>query len=158
MDSAHFVINRNHDQIPKQYIIGGDRKISFSKSGSVLSLGVQPILPIKDTSLPEFDRVSVDVWHYADPTLQTVQLKILDATLKSTETVLYRPADNSVTYLGKIKDRDLLKTNEGDGRYTYALIDSNYAIASQWQGFSQRDLYVIDNNTAKNSLVQKISK
>lgn len=76
MDSAHFVINRNHDQIPKQYIIGGDRKISFSKSGSVLSLGVQPILPIKDTSLPEFDRVSVDVWHYADPTLQTVQLKI----------------------------------------------------------------------------------
>lgn len=155
LDSAHFVINRNHDQIPKQYTIGGDRKISFSKSGSVLSLGVQPILPIKDTSLPEFDRVSVDVWHYADPTLQTVQLKNLDATLKSTETVLYRPADNSVTYLGKIKDRDLLKTNEGDGRYTYALIDSNYAIASQWQGFSQRDLYVIDNNTAKNSLVQK---
>ena len=155
LDSAHFVINRNHDQIPKQYTIGGDRKISFSKSGSVLSLGVQPIPPIKDTSLPEFDRVSVDIWHYADPTLQTVQLKNLDATLKSTETVLYRPADNSVTYLGKIKDRDLLKTNEGDGRYTYALIDSNYAIASQWQGFSQRDLYVIDNNTAKNSLVQK---
>jgi dipeptidyl aminopeptidase/acylaminoacyl peptidase len=155
LDSAHLVINRNHDQIPKQYTIGGDRKISFSKSGSVLSLGVQPILPIKDTSLPEFDRVSVDIWHYADPTLQTVQLKNLDATLKSTETILYRPADNSVTYLGKIKDRDLLKTTEGDGRYTYALIDSNYAIASQWQGFSQRDLYVIDNNTGKNSLVQK---
>ena len=155
LDSAHFVINRNHDQIPKQYTIGGDRKISFSKSGSVLSLGVQPILPIKDTSLPEFDRVSVDIWHYADPTLQTVQLKNLDATLKSTETVLYRPADNAVTYLGKIKDRDLLKTMEGDGRYTYALIDSNYVIAAQWQGFSQRDLYIIDNNTGKNKLIQK---
>ncbi|HBT92962.1 MAG TPA: hypothetical protein DEB23_01585, partial [Chitinophagaceae bacterium] len=105
LDSAHFVINRNHDQIPKQYIIGGDRKITFSKSGSVISLGVQPILPVKDTSLPEFDRVSVDIWHYADPTLQTVQLKNLDATLKSTEALLYRPADNAVTYLGKIKDR-----------------------------------------------------
>jgi len=158
LDSAHFVINRNHDQIPKQYTIGGDRKITFSKSGLALSLGVQPILPAKDTSLPEFDRVSVDIWHYADPTLQTVQLKNLDALLKSTETVLYRPADNSVTYLGKIKDRDLLKTSEGDGRYTYALIDSNYTIASQWQGFSQRDLYIIDNNTGKNSLVQKNSK
>ena len=155
LDSAHFVINRNHDQIPKQYTIGGDRKISFSKSGSVLSLGVQPILPIKDTSLPEFDRVSVDIWHYADPTLQTVQLKNLDATLKSTEALLYRPADNAVTYLGKIKDRDLLKTMEGDGRYTYALIDSNYVIAAQWQGFSQRDLYIIDNNTGKNKLIQK---
>ncbi len=155
LDSAHFVINRNHDQIPKQYIIGGDRKITFSKSGSVISLGVQPILPVKDTSLPEFDRVSVDIWHYADPTLQTVQLKNLDATLKSTEALLYRPADNAVTYLGKIKDRDLLKTMEGDGRYTYALIDSNYVIAAQWQGFSQRDLYIIDNNTGKNKLIQK---
>ena len=155
LDSAHFVINRNHDQIPKQYTIGGDRKITFSKSGSVISLGVQPILPVKDTSLPEFDRVSVDIWHYADPTLQTVQLKNLDATLKSTEALLYRPADNAVTYLGKIKDRDLLKTMEGDGRYTYALIDSNYVIAAQWQGFSQRDLYIIDNNTGKNKLIQK---
>ena len=155
LDSAHFVINRNHDQIPKQYTIGGDRKITFSKSGAVISLGVQPILPVKDTSLPEFDRVSLDIWHYADPTLQTVQLKNLDAILKSTEALLYRPADNAVTYLGKIKDRDLLKTMEGDGRYTYALIDSNYVIASQWQGFSQRDLYVIDNNTGKNKLIQK---
>ena len=155
LDSAHFVINRNHDQIPKQYTIGGDRKITFSKSGKVISLGIQPILPVKDTTLPEFDRVSVDIWHYADPTLQTVQLKNLDATLKSTEALLYRPADNAVTYLGKIKDRDLLKTMEGDGRYTYALIDSNYVIASQWQGFSQRDIYVIDNNTGKNKLIQK---
>ena len=155
LDSAHFVINRNHDQIPKQYTIGGDRKITFSKSGKVISLGIQPILPVKDTTLPEFDRVSVDIWHYADPTLQTVQLKNLDATLKSTEALLYRPADNAVTYLGKIKDRDLLKTMEGDGRYTYALIDSNYLIASQWQGFSQRDMYVIDNNTGKNKLIQK---
>lgn len=155
LDSAHFVINRNHDQIPKQYTIGGDRKITFSKSGAVISLGVQPILPVKDTLLPEFDRVSVDIWHYADPTLQTVQLKNLDASLKSTETLLYRPVDNAVTYLGKIKDRDLVKTMEGDGRYTYALIDSNYVIASQWQGFSQRDLHIIDNNTGKNKLIQK---
>ena len=155
LDSAHFVITQYHDRLPSQYTIGGDRKITFSKSGAVISFGIQPILPIKDTSLPEFDRVSVDIWHYADPNLQTVQLKNLDATLKSTETVLYRPLDNTVTYLGKIKERDLIKTTEGDGRYTYALIDSNYVIASQWQGFSHRDLYVIDNNNGNATLIQK---
>ncbi len=154
LDSAHFVINNKYDQLPSQYIIGGDRKIAFSKSGAVISLGIQPILPIKDTSLPEFDRVSVDIWHYADPNLQTAQLKNLDATLKSTETILFRPADNSFTYLGKIKDRDLIKTNQGDGKYTYAAIDSNYVKASQWQGFSQRDLYVINNLNGKTSLIQ----
>jgi dipeptidyl aminopeptidase/acylaminoacyl peptidase len=155
MDSAHLVINNKNDKIPSQYTLGGDKKITFSKSGEVISLGIQPILPIKDTSLPEFDRVSLDIWHYADPYLQTVQLKNLDASLKSTETILFRPADQSITYLGKIKDRDLIRTREGDGRYTYAAIDSNYVKASQWQGFSQRDLYVIDNLNGKTDLIQK---
>ncbi|MGI9138800.1 MAG: alpha/beta hydrolase family protein, partial [Sediminibacterium sp.] len=148
-------INNKNYKIPSQYTLGGDKKITFSKSGEVISLGIQPILPIKDTSLPEFDRVSLDIWHYADPYLQTVQLKNLDASLKSTETILFRPADQSITYLGKIKDRDLIRTREGDGRYTYAAIDSNYVKASQWQGFSQRDLYVIDNLNGKTDLIQK---
>ncbi len=154
LDSAQIVLNKYHSSIPDQYTIGGDRKITFSKSGQVIALGIQPIIPIKDTSLPEFDRVSVDIWHYADANLQPVQLKNLDATLKSTETILYRPLGKRVTYLGKIKDRDLIKTNEGDGQYTYTALDSNYAIASQWQGFSQKDVYVIDNASGKKTLIQ----
>ena len=82
MDSAQFVFNKTAVVMPNQYTIGGDKKLSFSKTGSLLSFGVQPILPVKDTSLPEFDRVSLDIWNYNESMLQSTQLKSLETSLK----------------------------------------------------------------------------
>ncbi len=154
-DSAKYVFDRTHNVMPNQYTIGGDKKLNFSKSGAVLSLGIQPILPIKDTSLPEFDRVSVDIWNYNDANLQSTQLKSLDASLKSTEAIVFKPATNQFTYLGKINDRQIQMTNEGDGQFAIANIDSNYTIESQWQGYGKRDLYLINVNTSQRHLIQK---
>ncbi|TRZ75733.1 MAG: S9 family peptidase [Chitinophagaceae bacterium] len=158
MDSAHWVVDRTNPVIPAKYTIGGDRKITFSKSGKVIQLGIQPIIPIKDTSLPEFERVSVDVWHYDEPSLQSMQQKNVDNTLKSTEAIIYRPENKSVTYLGKIKDRDIITTQEGDGLMAYALIDSSDQVAYQWQGYSLKDIYGINTVTAQKSLIQKSFK
>ena len=155
VDSAKYVFDRTHIVMPNQYTIGGDKKLNFSKSGAVLSLGIQPILPIKDTSLPEFDRVSVDIWNYNDANLQSTQLKSLDASLKSTEAIVFKPATNQFTYLGKINDRQIQMTNEGDGQFAIANIDSNYTIESQWQGYGKRDLYLINVNTSQRHLIQK---
>jgi hypothetical protein len=134
MDSAKFVMNKTDVAMPNQYTIGGDKKINFSKSGALLLFGVQPILPVKDTSLPEFDRVSLDIWNYTDANLQSTQLKSLETSLKSTEAVIYRPSSNVFTYLGKINDRQIQMTMEGDGQIAIANIDSNFTIASQWEG------------------------
>lgn len=157
-DTATRIVKRAHPDLPAQYTIGGDRKLQFSKSGDHLEFGIQPILPVKDTSLPEFERASLDIWHYEDASLQPMQLKNLEASLKSTETVLYHTKNNSLTYLGKIKERDLMSTKEGDGLLTYAILDSNYALASQWQGYSLKDIYAIQNNNGKRTLIQKAWK
>jgi dipeptidyl aminopeptidase/acylaminoacyl peptidase len=157
-DTAIQIVSRINPSLPGNYTLGGDRKLEFSKTGAHLAFGIQPILPVKDTSLPEFERASLDIWHYADATLQPMQLKNLDASLKSTETVLYHTKDGTTTYLGKIKERDLIATKEGDGVVTYALIDSNYAISSQWQGYSLKDIYAIQNNNGRSTLIQKAWK
>jgi dipeptidyl aminopeptidase/acylaminoacyl peptidase len=154
-DSAKYILDRSHPNLPTQYTVGGDKKLSFSKSGAILSIGIQPIIPIKDTSLPEFDRVSVDIWNYKDANLQSTQLKSLETSLKSTEAVLYRPANNQFTYLGKINDRQIQYTAEGDGPYAVANLDSNYTIASQWEGYGKRDLYAIHTSTGIKKLIQK---
>lgn len=158
MDTAQFVIDKTNSSMPAHYTIGGDRKITYSKSGKVLQLGIQPIIPIKDTSLPEFERVSLDIWHYDDPSLQSMQLKNVDNTLKSTETIVYRPENKTVTYLGKIKDRDIIHTQDGDGDWSYALIDSNDQVAFQWQGYSMKDIYKINTRNGQTSLIQKSFK
>ena len=154
-DSAQFVFNKNASIMPNQYTIGGDKKLYFSKTGALLSFGVQPILPVKDTSLPEFDRVSVDIWNYNDANLQSTQLKSLEASLKSTEAIVYRPSTNQFTYLGKINDRQIQLTMDGDGQVAIATIDSNYTIASQWEGYGKRDLYTLNTITGQKQLIQK---
>ena len=155
LETAISIFDKSNKTIPTNYTIGGDRKMKFSKSGNKLEFGVQPILPTKDTSLPDFDRVSVDIWHYNDPIIQPAQLKALESTLKSTELVFLNTQNKNTIYLGKIKDRDLMTTAEGDGAIVYATIDSSYLLASQWQGFSLKDIYAIATNDGKRKLIQK---
>jgi len=155
MDSANKVLESNHVSLPSNYVFGSDRKLHFSKSGQVLELGIQPLLPIKDTSLPEFERVSLDIWNYNDDNIQSIQLKNLDANLKSTETVLYRPENNSVVYLGKYSEQNIKLSNQGDGVWAIATNDSANTASFQWQGFVKKDIIAINTLTASPKLIHK---
>lgn len=155
MDSASKVLESSHPNLPKNYVFGADKNIKFSKSGKILELGIQPALPIKDTSLPEFERVSLDIWHYADAQLQPLQLKNLESTLKSTEKVLFRPSNNTILYLGKINDRDIKIGQEGEGNWAIATIDSADAASFQWQGYTFKDIYRINTSNGEKQLIQK---
>jgi len=157
-DTAQRVVDRNSAAFPKNYTIGGDKKLVFSKTGNKLELGIQPILPIKDTSLPEFERAGLDIWNYNDPVLQTVQLKNLDADLKATEPVIYDITSGKTVYLGKLRDRNRIATLEGDGDMSYAIQDSTYEIASQWQGYSLKDIYELNHLNGEHRLIHKAWK
>jgi hypothetical protein len=146
-DTAKRVVGRTHQSMPKNYTIGGDKKIKFSKSGTKIEFGVQPLLPAKDTTAPEFERAGLDIWNYKDPSLMSVQLKNLDNDLKATDPIVYNTTNESVVYFGKIKDRSIIHTKEGDGEISFAIQDSSYEIPSQWQGFSLKDIYQINTTT-----------
>ncbi|MGP2481107.1 hypothetical protein ACTUM2_14650, partial [Listeria monocytogenes] len=45
------------------------------------------------------------------------------------------------------------QTNDGDGDYFYAGSDEGKRIASQWQGFSLNDVYVINPITGARKLI-----
>ena len=153
-DSANSVVTSTDKAFPTKYIIGGDRKIKFSKSGDRILFGIQPILPIKDTSLPEFERVSVDIWNYQEAQLQPIQLKNLETDLKNTETVVYTPTTSAVVYLGKVDEHDLKITKEGDGTFAIYTIDSANQAAFQWQGFTYKDIYALNVTTGEKQLVK----
>jgi dienelactone hydrolase len=44
---------------------------------------------------------------------------------------------------------------EGDGQVAIANIDTNYTIASQWEGYGKRDLYALNITTGQKQLIQK---
>lgn len=154
MDSARMVANRFSKGMPADWSVSAYANVAFSKSGKRLMVGLSPILPPKDTSLPEIDRVSLDVWHYKDDYVQPEQLKTLEVQLRKNYPALVDMAGGSVIPLINDHFRSLYTTEEGDGKVFYAAEDYGKRIASQWQGYTLVDIFRVDPETgAKQKIV-----
>ena len=153
-DSAVAIASQTSKGVPAGHIISENQAVSFSKSGSQLFFGTAPLWPLKDTSLPEFDRVSVDIWHYNDDQIMPMQLKSAETELKRAYTARYDFASNTVVPLGSTQFRNVIQTNEGDGTVFYAATDEGKRIASQWQGYTINDIYTINPLDGKASLIK----
>lgn len=143
-DSAVAIANQTSKGVPAGHIISDNQAVSFSKSGSQLFFGTAPLWPLKDTSLPEFDRVSVDIWHYNDDQIMPMQLRSVETELKRAYTARYDFNSNAVVPIGSTKFRNVIQTNDGDGSVFYAATDEGKRIASQWQGYTKSDIYTIN--------------
>ena len=153
-DSAVAIANKTSKGVPAGHIISENQAISFSKSGAQLFFGTAPLWPLKDTSLPEFDRVSVDIWHYNDDQIMPMQLRSAETELRRAYTARYDFASNTVVPLASSKFRNVVQTNEGDGAVFYAATDEGKRIASQWQGFTINDVYTINPLDGSSKLIK----
>ncbi|HTQ28703.1 MAG TPA: prolyl oligopeptidase family serine peptidase [Puia sp.] len=155
MDSARMIADRNTAGVSKGFTVSEYFNLYFSKSGKRLFLGLAPIRPIKDTTVPDFEKAGLDIWNYKDDDLQPVQLKNLDRDLKKSYLALWEPANNRVLALGDEKFPDILVTREGDGDVFYAGTDYGRRVARQWQGYTISDIYAINAYTGEKKMVLK---
>lgn len=151
------VVNIGNDNkaIPTKWRINENAKLDFSKKGNRLFFGTSPQLPAKDTSLPEFERVNVDIWHYNEDDLQTVQLKNLDNDLKKSYTAVLDLSSNTVTQLADKKFERIYKTLEGDGSVFYTTSDYGKRVAKQWQGYTFDNIYTVNPATGEKKLIKE---
>ncbi len=152
-DSALFIADRNTKGLPTNHTISENATIGFSKTGNRLFVGTSNILPVKDTTLPEFDRVSVDIWHYNDDNIQPVQLKNLESDLRKNYLAMVNPVTKQLVQLGIEKYRSFIQTMEGDGSVFYAVSDFGKRVAAQWQGYTLNDLYAVNPETGTTDLI-----
>lgn len=155
MDSAVLLADRNTPGLAAKWTVSENASISFSKSGQRLFVGTAAILPVKDTTLPDFERVSVDVWHYNDDYVQPVQLKNLDNDLRRSYPARVDREGKKLVQLINDKFRGLLQTKEGDGEVFYASSDDGKKVASQWQGFVYNDIYRVNPETGAAEMIRK---
>ncbi len=154
-DSAKELADKNTKGIPPKWGISEFANINFSKSGNRLFFGTAPILPLKDTSLPEFERVSVDVWNYKDEELMPAQLRFNDSLIKKNYLARYDFDKKEVVQLGSENLNRVIPTLEGDGDIFYSSSDSGNRVAKQWQGFTVNDLYAINPLNGNYTLITK---
>ena len=150
-DSAWQLADKFTMGMPAKWGISEYSNISFSKSGNRLFFGTTPILPQKDTSLPEFERVSVDVWNYKDENLMPSQLRFGDSLSRRNYLARFDFNKKEVVQLGNEKFERILLTAEGDGDVFYAGSDFGKRVEKQWQGYTLEDIYTInpDNGARK---------
>lgn len=152
---AEKLADKNTIGVNKNWTISENGNISFSKSGKRLFFGTSIVLPPKDTTLPEFDRVQVDVWHYNDDDLQPAQLKNLNTDVNRSYLATWNWDKKEVVQLANEKMRSVTITAEGDGNYFYANTDYEKRVARQWQGFALTDVYSVNPLNGETELISK---
>jgi acetyl esterase/lipase len=157
MDSAILLADKNSVDMKLGMTISEYGNLGFSKTGKRLFFGVAPIQPPKDTSIIDIDMPKMDIWHYNDDYLQTVQT--LPARLRQAQQenflAVYDLDKKTIRQLGSKEIPTVYQTNEGDGDRFVGVTDYGKRIEGQWQGNTLKDIYAIDVNTGDTELVKK---
>lgn len=157
MDTAQLIADKNTVDMKLGMTISEYGNLDFSKNGKRLFFGVAPIQPPRDTNLVEFDYPKLDIWHYNDDYLQTVQN--FPGRLRSAQQEnflsVYDFDRKTILQLGSKEIPQVIQTNEGDGDVFIGVTDFGKRVESQWLGNTVKDIYAIDVNTAEKKLVKQ---
>ncbi|MFL5810539.1 MAG: S9 family peptidase, partial [Flavisolibacter sp.] len=154
-DSASLLIDKKSEGMDLGMTVSENGIVSFSKSGRRLFFGTAPIQPPKDTTLVDFETAKLDIWHYKDDYLQTIQLFQLNNELKRNYLAVYDFGQNKMEQLGSKGLPTIIQTNEGDGDVFIGVTDTGRRVESQWSGSTKKDVYAINVRTGERKLVKK---
>ncbi|OYW16223.1 MAG: hypothetical protein B7Z54_09790, partial [Sphingobacteriales bacterium 12-47-4] len=155
MDSAQLVVNRKSTGMKLGMTVSEYGTLSFSKNNSRLFFGSSAILPPRDTTVPDIDKVSLDIWHYKEDYLQTVQQVRANRDMRESFLAVYDIETGWVKQLAFRELPTVVITNEGDGDQFVGITDFGNRVESQWTGNTRKDVYLIDVNTGKARLIKE---
>jgi len=139
--------------LPKDWRISDDRALSFSEDGRKLYFGISAPLLIQDTSLLDEEIVNVEIWHYQDPKLYTVQNNQKKNELKRSYAAVYNIKDKKFTNIGNQTFQNTRNGNEGNYDWSLAFEDIKYLKSSSWDGYAYKDVYLVNQLSGEKKLV-----
>ncbi len=122
----------------------------WSRDGARVFFGVkeQEVEPEPSTE----PKANVDVWHWKDDDVQSVQIVQLNQLRRATTPAVFDVAANKGMLLG---DRALrTATPTPNGKWAIGRVDTSYSGAVEWGG-SKGDYYRIDLATGNRTLIEK---
>ncbi len=142
--------------IPQGWAVSENGKIFFSRDGKRLFFGIAPVARQegKDT-IPEDEKVKLDLWSWTDSLLMPAQLKRLDKDKKFSYTTVYDIAKDKVIRLQTNRYTNIKLFGHGDGRYALERDPSPYLKQQSWDYPWWADFYIIDLRDGSKTLAAR---
>ncbi|MDR1114794.1 MAG: prolyl oligopeptidase family serine peptidase [Tannerella sp.] len=146
-DSACILADKNlHGMLPG-WGVSEHYTPSFSKDESRLFLGTAPDVVPKDTTIPDFERAALDIWHWKDSRIQPQQLVELDRDRKKSYPA-YIDLNNNYHFY-QLANEDIPNVSvpdENNGRFALGFSNKNYQMEATWDMTARRtnDFWVMD--------------
>jgi len=147
--------NDNSSFLPNDWHISQYATLEFSKDATKLFFGIAPSTLQQDTSLLEEEIVNVEVWAFDDPVLHTVQKARLEQEKKRAYTCVYYTTTQRIVQLSDTILNNLQLGNEGNSEYALSFNDKPYGVASTWEWWNKRDLYLIKMDNGERRQIGK---
>ncbi len=130
--------------------------LSFSDNGTRLFYGTAPKKAPRDTTILEEEIPVLDVWHWNEEILQTVQLNNKDSDSKRSYLAVYLIDKNKAVQLETDLFTGIRKIKTGDAEKILAWSNRPYALQSMWEGSPRHnDFYLIDINSGIAEMIKK---
>lgn len=158
-DSSSTIAAAGDRGVPDGWAVSQHRAPSFSESGERLFFGVAPRPTPKpdpeDEATPLPDELpKLDVWHWDEPDLHTIQLYNLDSEKKrSYDAVAHLELGGRLTMLADEEWRDAEVGFKGDAAVAVAARDEPYRKMIQWDVQVLRDLARVNPETGDAEII-----
>ena len=136
------------NKIPAGWGITENGSPQFSENARRILVGIAPLLPPKDTTIVDFEMAALDIWHYADPELQPMQLIHKDKDLKKTYlSWIDLSSPENIIPLTTSRWEAVHVLDNGNSLQALILDYGPYKIESNWEGAGQKDVILLNLTT-----------
>lgn len=136
---------------PKGMVLSEMGGIRWARDGSRVFVGLKEQEPDPATPAPGAEpKANVDVWHWKDPEVQSVQIVRLAQELRATLPASFNVASNKLVRISDDVMRSV--TTTPDPRYALGRIDTTYRTEVQWGG-NKADFYRVSTDNGDRSLI-----
>jgi dienelactone hydrolase len=154
MPAAREVVRAAMPGLPDAWQVSQHRAPSFSKSGARLFFGTAPpSVPEPKDTLTDEERVTVEIWHWRDPTLQPMQKLQLRRERERSYLAMLDLRRDRVTQLATPDVPEVTVGRHGDADVALATSERPYLMRSSWDTPDYRDVYLLDLRAGRRTLL-----
>ncbi len=138
---------------PRGYVVSELTAPRWSRDGARVFVGLKAQEPDPAAAAPNGEpKANVDVWHWKDAEVQSVQIIRLAQERRSTLPASFDVASKKLV---RISDEVMRSaTPSPDGKWAVGRIDTTYRTEVQWGG-NKADLYRVSTLTGERSLIER---